>query len=557
METAPLTLAHTHARNAVLESKRSNPVAASEEHDLAAAEFAAAAQGTADSEALRILNLLEQHHKRLGQILKSRHENATREPEPSPSASASSAAAEKAAPAPPLSARSAETADAILYPPRLTRTRQTARDLSSSIASNLASARGIPSSRQRRPPEPISPSISAEHAGGRFTQDIRTGTLGRQDSDKSGRESLPNHQHLGKPSWTPPSIRGEATGGDPADDKDLFKAQTSDAPFQQFYNTFESLISKLSAPLAFTSLPLTATAPVKPDPTPTPTPKHKPPKALTPTPTIDASIDYSALISRAALRAVRDGIPSNPTESFYVVPTTGGTISYAEIMNRAERESSRHHHNRTLSGISEDDFFEARTTADSASPTKPSSRSPNTKPKKGALLSNDTKTVGGKTMEELALENQALKHLSDTLSKRLHVFELSAQSSSAALAQSIRSLHLSPLNTPENSRDSRGRKAGVVEADAKARARITELEEVLRKSDREIARRREENSKLKETVLRYREKWEKLKEGARARRDVGSVEKDGAGGKGGTASPNLGLGAPVEPETEEEGLDER
>lgn len=42
--------AHTHARNAVLETRKSNPVAASEEHDLAAGEFAAAAQNSADQE---------------------------------------------------------------------------------------------------------------------------------------------------------------------------------------------------------------------------------------------------------------------------------------------------------------------------------------------------------------------------------------------------------------------------------------------------------------------------------------------------------------------------
>jgi hypothetical protein len=50
METAPLTLAHTHARNAVLETRKANPVAASEEHDLAAGEFATAAQNSSDRE---------------------------------------------------------------------------------------------------------------------------------------------------------------------------------------------------------------------------------------------------------------------------------------------------------------------------------------------------------------------------------------------------------------------------------------------------------------------------------------------------------------------------
>lgn len=45
-----LPKAHAHAWNAVLETRRSNAVAASEEHDLAAAEFARAAEKTADAE---------------------------------------------------------------------------------------------------------------------------------------------------------------------------------------------------------------------------------------------------------------------------------------------------------------------------------------------------------------------------------------------------------------------------------------------------------------------------------------------------------------------------
>lgn len=53
-----LTQAHTHARNALLETRRSNPVAASEEHDLAAGEFANAAQSTADAEARKSHHVL-------------------------------------------------------------------------------------------------------------------------------------------------------------------------------------------------------------------------------------------------------------------------------------------------------------------------------------------------------------------------------------------------------------------------------------------------------------------------------------------------------------------
>ena len=42
--------AHSHARNAAVETHKANPTAASEEHDLAAGEFANAAKSTGDAE---------------------------------------------------------------------------------------------------------------------------------------------------------------------------------------------------------------------------------------------------------------------------------------------------------------------------------------------------------------------------------------------------------------------------------------------------------------------------------------------------------------------------
>lgn len=288
-----------------------------------------------------------------------------------------------------------------------------------------------------------------------------------------------------------------------------------DAPFQQFYSTFESLLSKLSAPLAFAGLPLTTSSDPKTDVPVPPSPKApKPPKPLEPVP----SMDYFQLISRAALRAVNsNGYPSNPSESFYVVPTTGGTTSYAEIMNRADREEIRtlrnhHRHTSDLSNITEDDFLDARSTI-------LPDRQASTGNRRGTT--NEAK-VNGKTMEELALENETLKHLSDTLSRRLHVFEMSSQTSTAALAQSIRSMPRSPLATPENSRknvtkdtdqDTRS-KSG---AD-RTSTRIQELEEILKRTDAKARKREEENLKLRETVGKYKEKWDNLKAGAKARR---------------------------------------
>lgn len=46
-----LRQAHSHARNALIETRKTNPTAASEEHELAAGEFANAAKSTGNAEA--------------------------------------------------------------------------------------------------------------------------------------------------------------------------------------------------------------------------------------------------------------------------------------------------------------------------------------------------------------------------------------------------------------------------------------------------------------------------------------------------------------------------
>ena len=227
---------------------------------MAAAEFATAAQGSTDCEALRILHLLEAEHKRLGKILREHHEkpNAEDPSHPSPSGAATSNA--------PTSSRqdpnrppSPETS---AHPPRLPRAlRSNARDLSSSIASNLASARGIPSGRQKKP-TPISPLVSNQHADGQIGQDEpRVKPVFRQNSATSDALLAMSKQSTSRPSWTPPAPQeqpAKSAAGPEAEE------QVSDAPFQQFYSTFESLISKLSAPLAFAGLPLTTPASPKP-----------------------------------------------------------------------------------------------------------------------------------------------------------------------------------------------------------------------------------------------------------------------------------------------------
>ncbi|RVX71145.1 hypothetical protein B0A52_03511 [Exophiala mesophila] len=546
METAPLTLAHTHARNAALESRRSNPVAASEEHDLAAAEFATAAQATSDMEAFRILTLLEQHHKRLGQLLKVSHEK------PAPETVATPTNTTQSTPYPLQSdATKTLSSDPTALPPRLPRApRSSNRDLSSSIASNLASARGIPNPRQKRP-TPVSPLVSNQHADGQITQDDRSSRrVTKEDVEATESTARTSRPANGRPPWAPPSLATEDSNQSDTNDHNTTAA---DAPFQQFYTSFESLMSKLSAPLAFASLPLTGLVAPKSQPVPPQTTLKSPKSQSHPTPhppSVASSVDYSQLISKAALRAVstnRD-TSSNPSESFYVVPTTGGTISYADIMSRAEREESRgmrghHRQPSTLSNISEDDFVDAQSTLINANPR---SRDPNGANQPLGRFRNhgpNEAKVGGKTMEELALENKALKHLSDTLSRRLHMFEMSSQTATTALAQSVRSIHRSPLTTPmlspENSRGKNSSRPMDIGTDESLTRRIVELEDILKKSDARARKKDDENAKLRETINKYKEKWESLKAGAKARRER---ERRGGGGNGNAAEKGTETG---------------
>lgn len=118
-----------------------------------------------------------------------------------------------------------------------------------------------------------------------------------------------------------------------------------------------------------------------------------------------------------------------------------------------------------------------------------------------------------KTAEELQVENQALKQLSDTLSRRLHMWEMNAQSSSMALQHSLRALQRSQIVSSEGG-------AGKPTAGSEdPLEKIKALEDQVRTTRREMERLDRENEKLRAVVSRYREKWEKLKEGARMRRE--------------------------------------
>ncbi|KAL1885314.1 hypothetical protein Plec18167_001971 [Paecilomyces lecythidis] len=486
--------------------------------------------------ALRTLHLLEQHHKKLAEILRFQHEH--------PSAVAgdptSAASPSPANLAVTVEAGSAKiTADAHQHPPRLPGHHFPLARETSSIASNLASARGIPANPPRRS-SPVSPTLSAQHAGARMTESPkgRTGDARLRDAqsqtarDRGGRVTAP------KQPWSPPSISPtDITSHQvvPADAGNTGQPRSrllsTEEPFQRFYSTFEGLISKLSAPLAFAGLPLGSDTSGHTD-----SARQKSPAETK----VDRSIatrerpvsepDVNRLFSRAALRAIRDtnggGTPGSAAESFYVVPTTGGTVSYAGILSRAEKEARRN------SMDEEEDFVDARETPSSPEMVQNMGGSRN---KGKATRSAEASGIRGtKTLEELRMENDALKQLSDTLSKRLHMWEVNAQTSSLALQQSLKAMHQHnptgpPIGLPSpvsSAVPPQQRPAGD-ESDQ----RLKELEEKVRRAEKDLEKVGRENEKLRNVLGRYRERWEKLKEGAKTRRNA---EASGATSSTGT-----------------------
>ncbi|KAL8901176.1 MAG: hypothetical protein Q9207_005335 [Kuettlingeria erythrocarpa] len=498
MEQSPLIIAQTHARNA---AAALNPAAAGNEHEQAAGQFAAAAKGTKHPEVLRTLKLLEQHHRKLADLLKFRSAHPLPAPSlqnpvdqiPTNNALQLTSAVQQPGDKSPYYSQPL----ALPLPPR---------DISSSIASNLASARGIPSSRQRRSQAPL-PSNPQRRS--KVIEEVYQNRTPQAPKAPPTSAVTPPTSAQSPSTVAPPAA--SSVSGDPN--------PKPDDPFQRFYSTFETLFSRLSAPLAFAGLPLNPDdppPPTKPVPSLLSSPKIPPPRdrsVASKVPTsrrpleasqrVSADPDYSALFSRAALRAVADehgpgSVGGN--ESFYVVPTSGHTLAYADILARqhhGRRRSSRDDRAEEEEEFDGDDdlFVDARET--------PGPPSPEINRKRGQQCGG---RVGAKTMEELQVENEAMKALLDQTSRRLLDFEMSAQSSSVALQRSIRQ-----LNAPSAEAGGSGNK----EMEEKMRT----LEEQVLVRVREMAKMERENEKLKGVVGRYRDKFESIKAGARARRE--------------------------------------
>ncbi|RDA95209.1 hypothetical protein CP533_1814 [Ophiocordyceps camponoti-saundersi (nom. inval.)] len=510
MDMSPLVKAHDHARAAAVATRQaSDTTVAISEHTQAAGEFANAASHTTSLEALRTLKLLEEHHTRLAALLKL---------PPSSSSAVGNHSADDELPSekypqPPSPEKVRPVVDGAARkdatPPRGPHAspRFTSRDMSSSIASNLASARGI---RSKHRGQPLSPSVSNDQAPGNVDPHPR------RDGSSVKMQTIMNHQ-AGKPIWVPPMPSSPpqkpppSTMVAPLPRSDVDSAE--DGGYARFYNTFGSLINKISAPLAFAGLPLIqeessfAAKPMEASHHSTSAvaaTSHPAMKRNSPRPQNSGTLepDLSKIYSKATMRALaREG--HSASDSFYVVPTSGHTMSYANILTYAEKEKRRlgastHGELATVGDEDEDDFVDARETL---IPLSPGTR-------RKVLRVQSEKELRN-TNEELSLENKSLKDMLDNVSKRLHAFEASSQHSAMALAESYRVMR---PGSPSNS--------GGRQADDAMRRRAQDAEEQLVVVMKQLDRLERDNRKMQRTLDKYREKWEKLKAGAKARREA-------------------------------------
>lgn len=312
-----------------------------------------------------------------------------------------------------------------------------------------------------------------------------------------------------KPSWVPPmqpstsSTRPQSTPHTEESDS-ATPPSASDDGFSRFYTTFGSFINKLSAPLAFAGLPLIAeesgsTESVRPE-----SPVSTRSKAKSTQPPIDEP-DLAKIYSKAALGAVyRDGQSVN--DSFYVVPTSGHTASYASILNFDQKEKRRAmaasvHVEPTADydDLVDEDFVDAKTSRVTLSPSA----------KRRIGRRQDDRDLHN-VIEELNTENASLKHMLDKVTKRLAAFEANAQNSRLAIVDSMRLIR-------PGSPTSQSSVGPQVSDDTFLRKRTIELEEQVATISEQFQTVQTRNKQLEDRLLRFQSRWDALRSGAKAR----------------------------------------
>lgn len=473
-----ISKAYTTGQRAFAASK--DALKSQQQHEEAAKQYAEAAKGTEDEEALRVLKLLETQHEELSKIVRSVNS-------PKHNTDHVQTTLEKSGKESNAATASVIAPNLDPGPTRSSTSKRPPRELRSSIASNLATARGIPSAQVRGAHRTSSPPANRSPAQASLESNIysdRAGDRVDKEEDWSSRKGTANDvKQKGDSS-------AEATAGSGVAQQSPNQGDT----FQKFYASFEGLFSKLSAPLVFAGFPLTQANEATVSDEITSNPQRATTTSINP--------DLNQIFSRAALNAVKNDQDQNAgvNDSFFVVPTGGGTMSYARMLSREER-------------MAREQAGEATSmNAANQSPVANAQEHRESKDKANRLSQKSKRK--NKTVEELEIENDSLKKLTDKLSERLHTWELTSQRQTSALQESMRLMSRHPTDS-----GSGGRNAG-------DQNQIRELETQVQSMQREIERQAKENEKLKATLKKYRDRWEQLKVGARTRRDGSNASRD-------------------------------
>lgn len=445
---------------------------ASEQHQQASADFARAARSTSDGEALRVLKLLEDQHRRLADIVKTQ-DNPQQEPaqEDAKPTTPETKAQNEAVTSPPTEKATTGKGKQTLAS---TRIGSQIRDSSPSLARDIASRRGIPQ------PGRTQPSAAAQ---------ART----RQLSPESRRRAQPK---------VPPSIVESQANLQTAKKSKKFE---DDEGFAKFYNNLTTgTMSKISSALAYAGLPLTAED-SRPDESSKPQSSRR---------TVSASNDpdVKRIFSKAALDAIEDdhrergtfGHGFGATESFYVVQQTGGTVSYADITKAQQQH---------MGEDEEPEFVDAK-----EAPGPPS-------PLQGRFTHQQRGSFGSpRTQEELELENTTLKNTLEQITGRLAAFEAHAQDASmAAVTQSMANLRPEPSS-------------GASQSDAALQERLRQLEKQVEQQTEDRQKLEAHAAKLEKMNRKWKARWDdvssRAKERTKAKREPDGKAPDEGGGDG-------------------------
>ncbi|KAF8477499.1 hypothetical protein BDZ91DRAFT_26632 [Kalaharituber pfeilii] len=575
MEASPLTQAHFHVTKAAqLTSSISQQTLtpqilqeASKEHSLAADLFAKSVDITSDAEAKRTLQLMRNHHRKLAQALSDAASakgnlkvsyNGTGAGVSSPLLTRSGSPAPVSHSETPTLRRggnsSNETEFAHGFPllshqpqPLSGLSNRIGKSTSSLLVSNLASKRGIPPVQNALSPV-LSPATTPGTSGRRGS-DFFTSTTINQTANGQGSGTVAPAS----------SSTSKSTRHVQSQSRDTKQPEVG---FNRFYTSLESFVSRIGSPLAgslgFAGMDLV------PESAESPTqdgelidgstvPAHSDKDGLTSGYGVTELVQN--LMPKAWWSSQEQGKPKatpkgrgifggsgnarrtttwqGGNESYYVVPQT----------------KSGHSHPTSYAAIADRTTSPPPDSTEDYSPLRP--KKTEYRRVRGPVDTNVTETIpegdegggdGGnssKTMEELILENQQLRHLTDTLSRRLHTWEVNARDSRAMLDRSLmlyrnKSGDGASFGAAGDDRSAEREKELQREIQT-LNGKLADLEAELDDVREQLEREKKENERSTKKANYYKERWDKLKMDAlakemRKQQELGNVV--GAAGEG-------------------------